>query len=169
MPGDCCRKTTSQRVGQRETVNSFMISMASSLLQLFCLADVRASLGTRLETWTAAHCLASSPRPGPLTIPLTAHPCCGNSYNGVRGQSVSGWNNSGTWCWGQGVSDWLRFPMILCSDICLSAEGVTGHDDCHGRAGGQAWGKVSPEAGCSSRQSLPNKCKALGSTHSAIE
>lgn len=61
-----------------------MISVASSLLQLSCLADVRAYLGTRLEMWTAAHCLASSPRPGPLNIPLTAHPGCGNSYN--RGQ-----------------------------------------------------------------------------------
>lgn len=54
-------------------VNSFMISVASSLLQLFCLEDVRASLGMRLDMWTAAHCLASSPRPGPLNIPLTTH------------------------------------------------------------------------------------------------
>lgn len=50
-------------------VYSFMNSVASSLVQLFCFADVRASLGTHLETWTAAHCLASSPRPGPLNIP----------------------------------------------------------------------------------------------------
>lgn len=45
-------------------VYSFMSSVASSLIQLFCLADVRASLGTHLD---------SSPivlHPPPVLVPL---------------------------------------------------------------------------------------------------
>lgn len=58
-------------------VYSFMSSVAS-LAQLFCLADVKASLDIHLEMWTAAYFLL----PPHVLVPLIfLNSLCGNSYN----------------------------------------------------------------------------------------